>query len=147
LYFFFTDAFIGFLVYSGLLKGSYIASVPAIRILSLGYATLLIYAVSASTVIYSASRSRLWKIFGWTFVLGPVLGIFLNYLFVRRWGLLGIAYATDICLFLRAVIWTCFAWPLFRPARQALVRPLRPTAAVRLEKQPTMAEPSSGVVT
>jgi O-antigen/teichoic acid export membrane protein len=145
LYFFFTDAFIGFLAYSGLLKADYLASVPAIRILSLGYATLLIYAVSASTVIYSASRSRLWKIFGWTLVLGPVLGIFLNFLFVGRWGLLGAAYATDICLFLRALIWTCFAWPHFRPARQAAVHPLPSAVAVRLEKQPTMAE-NSGVV-
>jgi O-antigen/teichoic acid export membrane protein len=143
LYFFFTDALIGFLVHSGLLKADYLASVPAIRILSLGYATLLIYAVAASTVIYSAGRSQLWKIFGWTFVLGPVLGISLNYLFVRRWELLGVAYATDICLFLRAMIWTCFAWPLFRPARQALVSPSPSTVAVQLEKQPTMAEPSS----
>lgn|GEM_PF-1357728 len=143
--FLFADEAIGFLVSSGLLKASYLASVPAIRILSLGYATLLIYAVSASTVIYSASRSRLWKIFGWTFVLGPVLGIVLNYLFVNRWGLLGAAYATDICLFLRALIWTGFAWPHFRPARQPVVHPLPSTVAVRLEKQPTMTE-TSGVV-
>lgn len=146
LYYLFTDAFIGFLVYSGLLKDSYLDSVPAIRILSLGYGSLLIYAVSASTVIYSATRRELWRIFGWTFVLGPVLGVFLNYLFVNKWGLMGAAYATDVCLFLRVLIWTGFAWPHFRLRFEGAVHPLPAATAEHGERQPTMAEYSSGAM-
>ena len=146
LYFFFTDAFIGFLVYSGLHKASYVASVPAIKILSLGYATLLIYAVSASTVIFSATPRDLWKIFGWTFALGPVLGIVLNYVLVSRWGLLGAAYATDICLLLRALIWTGFALPHFRLRFKGAVHPMPAATAEHGEIQPSMAESSSGAM-
>ena len=142
LYFFFTDALIRFLVHSGLLKADYLASVPAIRVLGLGYSSLLIYAVSASTTIYSATRRDLWRIFGWTFVLGPVLGIILNYVFVNKWGLLGAAYATDVCLFLRALIWTGFAMPRFRLKFKGAVHPMPAATMERDEMQPSMAESS-----
>ncbi|UCB53417.1 MAG: oligosaccharide flippase family protein [Candidatus Zixiibacteriota bacterium] len=146
LYFLLIDEVIGFLVHSGLLNAGYLASVPAIKILSLGFSTLLIYAVSASTVIYSASRTQLWKIFGWTLFFGPVLGIVLNYLFVKRWGLLGAAYATDICLFLRALVWTVFAVPYFRLRSRAVALPPPTTEAVHGESERTMAKSSSGAL-
>ena len=146
LYFLFMDEAIGFLVQSTLLNATYFESVPAIKILSLGYSTLLIYAVSASTVIYSATRRDLWKIFVWTFLLGPVLGIFLNYLFVNKWGLMGAAYATDICLFLRALIWTACAAPYFRLRSEGAVHPLPAAIAGHDESERTMAKSSSGAL-
>ena len=146
LYFLLTDEFIGLLVHLGLLKASYLASVPAIRILSLGYATLLIYAVSASTVIYSATRRDLWKIFVWTFLAGPVVGIVLNYVFVNKWGLMGAAYATDICLFLRTLIWTVCAVPYFRLRGRGSGCPLAATAEGRSKSEPTRETSSAGAL-
>jgi O-antigen/teichoic acid export membrane protein len=146
LYLLLIDEAIGFLVRSGLLNAGYLASVPVIRILSLGFSTLLIYAVSASTVIYSASRRQLWKIFGWTFVLGPFLGIPLNYVFVNKWGFMGAAYATNICLFLRALIWTAYAVPHFRLRSEGVVHPLPATVAVHAERESTMAKSDSGAL-
>jgi O-antigen/teichoic acid export membrane protein len=146
LYLLFMDQAIGFLVHSNFLGASYLDSIPAIKVLSLGYGTLLIYAVSASTVIYSATRGDLWKIFVWTFLLGPVLGILLNYLFVNRWGLMGAAYATDICLFLRTLIWTVCAVPYFRLRGRGSVRPLAATAEGNGKNEPTREKSSVGAL-
>lgn len=146
LYFFFMDQAIGFLVQSNFLGASYLDSIPAVKVLSLGYSTLLIYAVSASTVIYSATRRDLWKIFVWTLLLGPVLGILLNYLFVNRWGLMGAAYATDICLFLRTLIWTVWAVPYFRlRGRGSLLLPAA-TAEGHGQSEPTRETSSAGAL-
>ncbi|KPL05404.1 MAG: hypothetical protein AMJ73_01015 [candidate division Zixibacteria bacterium SM1_73] len=129
LYFFWIEKVVGFLVYSELLNEHYLDSVPIIKVLSVGYSSLLIYAVSASVVIYSASHKKLWEIFIWNFSFGPILGIFLNYFFIKNYGLIGAAYVTDICLFLRVLIWTAYAFPHMKlEKKSAFVSPSWVTA-------------------
>jgi len=129
LYFFCIEKVIRFLVHSNLLNENYLESLPIIKILSVGYSFLLVYAISASVVIYSMGRKKLWQLFIWDFSFGILLGIVINYVFIKNLGLFGAAYATDICLFLRVLIWTLYAFPHMKlEKKSAFVSPSWVTA-------------------
>jgi O-antigen/teichoic acid export membrane protein len=129
LYLFGIEKVIRFLVHSQLLNQNYLESLPLIKILSVGYSFLLIYAISASVVIYSAERKKLWHLFIWDFSFGVILAIILNYLFVKSYGIKGAAYATDICLFFRVLIWTAFAQPYLQLKKEMTIASPSKTAA------------------